>query len=241
MMNNVSSMIYPSGPAIKSDYSHHHRYQYPVQPECFGQTPWCNYIKKGLGVSPRQLYEHQSKTNITIFIILPFSIFLIRIFTANGMGLGVIIGVVVGCSLVIILVVVVVAVVVIKKKSGANKVEHSPRTSQAGKDILFMGTSLDQLSLSTRCINIMLIIEYHSFLVSSCALFFCNLSENLVFIFSIQLGKVSALSLMCQANMIEQSTGHHSHITQCQAPVDDVNVMSWMADTIFAQLHILQM
>lgn len=49
----------------------------------------------------------------------------------NGMGLGVIIGVVVGCSLVIILVVVVVAVVVIKKKSGANKVEHSPRTSQA--------------------------------------------------------------------------------------------------------------
>lgn len=59
------------------------------------------------------------------------------------MGLGVIIGVVVGCSLVIILVVVVVAVVVIKKKSGANKVEHSPRTSQAGKDILFMGTSLD--------------------------------------------------------------------------------------------------
>ena len=54
------------------------------------------------------------------------------VFLANRMGLGIIIGVVVGCTLVIILVVVVVAVVIMKKKSGA-KVEHSPRASQAGK------------------------------------------------------------------------------------------------------------
>lgn len=57
---------------------------------------------------------------------------LVYVFLANRMGLGIIIGVVVGCTLVIILVVVVVAVVIMKKKSGA-KVEHSPRASQAGK------------------------------------------------------------------------------------------------------------